>query len=113
VFGNGLGAFVETVKAEKGVFLVIHNTSLWILAEFGVVGFALIASVFGSMVYASWSPAIGGQLWARVLILVLLCFAFFQMTHEIFYQRIFWFLLGATLFAVPWQRFYRPVRETL
>ncbi len=104
IFGNGLGAFVASVKAEQGTMLVIHNSGVWMLAEMGVLGFAIFAVAFFVVVRAALSRASREEPWARVLVLVLLTFALFQMTHDVFYQRLFWLVIGATLFVGPWKR---------
>jgi Lysylphosphatidylglycerol synthase TM region/O-Antigen ligase len=98
IFGAGLGAFVHAVEAENGVFLVIHGSAIWLLAEFGVVGLTIFATGFVLLLWSAWRGAEHGAAVARVLLLVLLSFALFQTIHDAFYQRIFWLILGATIF---------------
>jgi hypothetical protein len=104
LLGNGLGAFVAAARLERGAALVIHNSSVWLLAELGLVGFAIFATVFAALLKTAWLGAKQGELWGRLLVLVLLSFLLFHMVHDVFYQRIFWLLFGATLFAGTWGR---------
>lgn len=98
LFGAGLGAFVKAVEAEHGVFLVIHGSAIWLLAEFGVVGLAIFSTGFVMLLWSAWRGAQRGAISARLLLLVLMSFALFQTTHDTFYQRIFWLIVGATAF---------------
>lgn len=101
VFGAGLGAFMHQQITETGVPLVIHNTALWLLAEFGLVGAALFAAPFIVLLRAlALSPELRANRAGSGLILVLLVFVVFSMTHEMAFQRAFWFLAGA-LAATP------------
>lgn len=96
LFGAGLGVFVAKSPAWLGHPQVIHNTPLWILAEFGLVGVAVMGGAFfllgrHAVRFGGVSPA------GRSLLLIVLAFAIFSLAHEIFFQRIFWFVLGALL----------------
>jgi len=96
IMGAGLGVFIEKSPLWFGHPLVIHSTPLWILAEFGIVGMAVFGWAFFMVARSSFKfeaklPA------RRALGLLLLGFAGFCLVHEIFYQRIFWLVLGATL----------------
>ncbi|MCA1925496.1 MAG: O-antigen ligase family protein, partial [Thiobacillus sp.] len=96
VFGAGLGVFYAKSSAWLGHPQVIHNTPLWILAEFGLVGAAVMGWTFFLLArhavrFGKFSPA------RRILLLLILAFAIFSLAHEIFFQRIFWFVLGAVL----------------
>ncbi len=97
IFGAGLGAFVHAIEDETGTFLVIHDSTVWLLAEFGIVGTAIFVGGFLILLRTAWSEAQSGSLSGRALLLVLLSFALFQTSHDVFFQRIFWLLLGATL----------------
>lgn len=96
IFGAGLGVFVAKSPAWLGHPQVIHNTPLWILAEFGLVGVAAMGWAFFLLArhairFDTDSPA------RRALLLLIMAFAIFSLAHEIFFQRIFWFVLGAVL----------------
>jgi uncharacterized membrane protein YbhN (UPF0104 family) len=101
LIGGGLGVFLVEKAKVFGFPIIIHSTPLWILAEFGLVGLAVLgwaayALVRYLVIRKAWksSPA------ARALVLLLLAFAAFCQLHEVLYQRIFWLALGALL-AVP------------
>jgi len=99
LFGAGLGAYMADQLTRFGRPLVIHNSTLWMLAEFGVVG---TAAVIGAMVpWVRWglrarSHRRQGFLGLAAL-LVLGVFAVFSLVHEVYYQRIVWLMLGAIL----------------
>lgn len=98
VFGAGLGAgFHNSLIAGKP--LVIHSTPVWILAEFGLAGAVLVGTCFLSVALYSLQKAQNEESAPyRLGLLWLLVFAVFGLPHDIFYQRLFWFFLGAILF---------------
>lgn len=96
IFGAGLGVFIAKSSAWLGHPQVIHNTPLWILAEFGLVGVAVMGWAFFLLMrhairFDTRSPA------RSALLLLVMAFSIFSLAHEIFFQRIFWFVLGAVL----------------
>jgi O-antigen ligase len=94
--GAGLGVFFATSTAWFGHPQVIHNTALWILAEFGLVGIVVYCWVFymiGHYLLLS-RILLSSQ---RALLVLMIVFILFSLVHEIFYQRIFWLVLGALL----------------
>lgn len=96
ILGAGLGAFFAASPSQFGQPVVVHSTPLWILAEFGLVG----AVVYGWCAFVLLRFAVRrfrGAPPERALFLMLLAFCLFCQVHEIMYQRIFWFLLGALL----------------
>jgi len=100
IFGAGLGAYVdETVRAGKS--LVIHSTPLWLLAEFGIIGFILIAAPLILVFYTEVSRWRSNDDAGRLLVLSITAFAVMSLAHELLYQRAFWLLLGATLAMLP------------
>lgn len=111
VFGAGLGAFANLRLGEAGKILVMHSVPVWLLAEFGVLGFALVASLPAAFL----SRALRWRLSSLpphvvFLIAVTVCFTVFGMTHDIFYQRVFWLVLGGCVAA--WASSpYRPDRQ--
>lgn len=101
LFGAGLGAFVHGHLVETGTLLVIHNTLLWLLAEFGAIGTLPWLGLFlGAVLVALRHLDSAGSRWAVALLGVLGCFALFSLVHDILYQRVLWLLLGA-LVALP------------
>jgi uncharacterized membrane protein YbhN (UPF0104 family) len=100
--GAGLGVFIEKNAVWFGHPVVIHSTPVWILAEFGIVGVAGFGWVF--LVLFRYAATLKATIPARrILGLLLLMFALFSLVHEVFYQRIFWLVLGAVL-ASPGHR---------
>ncbi len=96
ILGAGLGVFIAKSPAWLGHPQVIHSTPLWVLAEFGLIGAAVMGWAFSLLVH--YATRLGKFLPARrVLLLLILAFAVFSLAHEIFFQRIFWFVLGAVL----------------
>lgn len=101
VFGAGLGVFLVEKEKIFGYPLQIHNSFLWVLAEFGLVGF--FAAIYGVWLFGKF--LLGERLWYRLpagrsLALIFLSFLVFSQMHEILYQRMLWLLIGACL-AIP------------
>ncbi|WP_177237128.1 lysylphosphatidylglycerol synthase domain-containing protein [Bradyrhizobium sp. Rc3b] len=99
IFGVGLGTFVHDYAMQTGDFLPIHSTPIWLLAEYGIVGFLII---YGAVVYL-WKRS-AGNAWTgdpidRFVFLLLTVFATMSVAHEMLYQRSLWLLLGAALAA--------------
>jgi hypothetical protein len=100
VFGAGLGAFMEAQLRETGTALVIHSTPLWLLAETGLVGFAVFAvPVF--RIFWSEGRRPHPDLASKLLLLIIVAFAVMSSVHEMLYQRTFWLLLGAAMAYLP------------
>jgi O-antigen ligase len=100
IFGAGLGAYMEKVVLETGVPLVIHSTPLWLLAETGLVGFFVFATLFIRAFFSEITkPA--PDLASKLLVLIMVAFAIMSLVHEMLYQRTFWLLLGAGLAYLP------------
>ncbi len=97
VFGAGLGAFRnEMLLSTTGVPLIIHSTPVWLLAEMGIVGFAVFTFAGLYIFFSEWRHARKVQASA----LIVLCFVGFAVMSgpgDIFYQRTFWLLAGAGL----------------
>lgn len=96
VFGAGLGVFMEE-QVRLGSMLVIHSTPIWLLAEFGIVGFFALATplvmIFRAEILRGPSLDVAG----RILVLAITGFAVMSLVHELLYQRTFWILLGAAM----------------
>ena len=97
VFGLGLGGHIEKRK-ELGLPVVLqHSTPLWVLEEFGLVGFGLFLMAFGLLLWGlrqNW-PAVGAC--GPPIMLLLTGWAAMSIMHEMFHQRLVWFVLGALL----------------
>lgn len=105
IFGAGLGAFAHLDLGEAGGVLVIHSTPIWLLAEFGLVGLALVAGPPLFWIWSIWRGRRTNPRPYQALALALaLCFGLFSLPHDIFYQRIFWLVLGAVAAAWGLQR---------
>jgi O-antigen ligase len=95
IFGQGLGAYINKEITENNIPLIIHNTYVWILAEFGIVGF--IAFLIGLILILNKISQLYQNTHTKNLGLMLLFlvvnFLLFACAHEIFYQRITWFLI--------------------
>lgn len=101
VFGAGLGVFLVEKERVFGYPLQIHNSFLWVLAEFGLVGFS--AALYGVWLFAK--HLLVEKKWRRLpaersLALIVLSFLMFSQMHEILYQRMLWLIVGACL-AIP------------
>jgi hypothetical protein len=98
LFGAGLGAYIHDQVTATGTPLVIHSTAVWLLAETGLVGFAVFAAaalaLFAEAIRHRAEPA------GLMLLLSLCAFGVMSLPHELLYQRAIWLLLGAVL-AVP------------
>ena len=98
-FGAGLGAFYNNSFELTGLNVVIHNTALWILAEFGFLGMIFFLLPFLYILkYAIFDCE--HKVFSNAIILLLLAFSAMSLFHEVFYQRTFWFVLGG-LIALP------------
>ncbi len=106
LIGVGLGVFMAKSVEWLGHPQVIHSTPFWIAAEFGLVGVVTVGWMGGVFARYLWisskfSPA------CRSLLFLLIIFSIFGLVHEIFYQRIFWLVLGALL-AKPFLITHKP-----
>lgn len=112
LLGAGLGGFLHQSQANFGFPLIIHSTPIWLLTEFGLLGFIAMA----------WALYIGFRhvrglhpyrLSARdaAWVLLMICFALFCQLHEMLYQRALWFFIGALL-ARPLTRHLFPAKKT-
>lgn len=101
VFGAGLGAYViGQADQPKDKVHIIHSTALWLLAEFGLIGF-LVFSFPAFRLLMQEGKEIGDDPVSTFIVLTLIAFAAMSIAHEMLYQRAFWMLLGAGLAYVP------------
>lgn len=95
VFGAGLGVFISR---DNGPYpLAIHSTPLWLLAEFGVVGFLTFVVPLSRVFLNEMKRFRANDLAGNLLVLAITGFSAMSLFHEMLYQRAFWFLLGAAL----------------
>ena len=100
IFGAGLGAFRnEMILAQSGIPLLIHSTPVWLLAEFGIVGFLIFAVPASYVWVTEWLRARQSQA-SAVIALCCVAFAVMSGPADMVYQRTFWLLIGAAL-AMP------------
>lgn len=101
VFGIGLGAY------EEAVGVIVHNTPIWFLVEFGLVGFSVFAGftlfffVRGLRVYRLLKSEKGlvlGALLAHAAMLGL------SMGVEALYQRHWWVVLAMLAACHAWSK---------
>lgn len=97
IWGAGLGGFYYQ-QTNAGMPLVIHNSFLWVLAEFGLLGFIIIFGPIGmyavkNLVNLTWCK--NDRMYA--LLATLFGASIIGLAHEIMYQRILWLLLGVLL----------------
>jgi hypothetical protein len=98
--GNGLGYFMKTYWTVSQRAHPIDSTPIWLLAEFGILGFLVFVIPFAQIFFGEWRHARAGQQTAVALVLTLAAFASMSTLYELLYQRIFWITLGALLACV-------------
>ena len=97
VFGAGLGAFYsQLIPTNSGSPLVIHSTVVWVLAELGIVGFIILAVPALRTFITEWRSARDDQV-SVLIVLCLVAFGVMSAPGDMFYQRTFWFIIGASL----------------
>ena len=68
---------------------------MWILAEFGLVGAVVVASL---PVWLAWRrrfrPPGPREIAASAVVLLLAFFAIFSLVHDVAYQRVWWLAIG-------------------
>ena len=101
IFGIGLG----TYHSKHGV--IIHNTLLWILVEFGLIGLTIFTSFIGWFILAAVSRLRSANTQHRPLVAVTLV-AFVAVLGlsvgiEALYQRYWWFIMAviSALWSLP------------
>jgi O-antigen ligase len=96
VFGAGLGAFMNEHVGKTGAPLVIHNGFLWLLAEFGVIGFATFLAMPGLITIQILRTRRWRDDWANVAAMgCIITLGVMSLTHDVAYQRPYWLLVGA------------------
>jgi O-antigen ligase len=92
LFGGGLGSF------RIGAGEIAHNTVMWFLADFGIVGFVVVLGFVGWFFAKAWYAYRRAPLREQPLVLALLLAhgAMFglSMGIEVFYQRPWWMVFA-------------------
>ncbi len=101
-FGSGLGVFIEMSPQWFNKPMIIHSTPIWILAEFGLFGGTVLLAVLTWIVFHATKTCYAKPR-SRAVILLIATFLIFCLVHEIFYQRIFWMVLGICI-ALPYHK---------
>lgn len=98
VTGVGSGAFVEAAASRGGRALVAHNTFIQILAENGVVGLAIMMTVWSLLAVKVWRlPRQERLLWLGAG----LVWAVSAMALSLEYYKITWFLYAWVMVQQP------------
>ena len=92
IWGMGLGAYSDKYGQ------VVHNTPLWVLAEFGLLGLAVFISFMGWFISVSLkllrSPDPNKQQTVAVVFIAFVATLGLSMGIEAFYQRYWWFVMS-------------------
>ena len=110
-FGGGIGSF------RLGEGEIAHNSAMWFLADFGIVGLAVLLGFLGWFFAKGWFAYRFAPARAKPLVLALLLAhtAMFglAMGIEAFYQRHWWLVLGliASSYSMTLNRVNDPCRD--
>jgi len=92
VFGGGLGSFL----VKEGT--IVHNTAVWFLAEFGILGLIVLVGYLGSFFTMGWFAYRYAPPREKPLMLALLlghtAMLGLAMGIEAFYQRHWWLVMA-------------------
>jgi O-antigen ligase len=108
ILGGGIGSF------RLGEGEIAHNSAMWFLADFGIVGLAVLLGFLGWFVAKGWFAYRHAPTRVQPLVLALLLAhtAMFglAMGIEAFYQRHWWLVLGliASSYSLTLRRTVAP-----
>jgi O-antigen ligase len=112
LLGGGIGSF------RLGEGEIAHNTAMWFLADFGIVGLAVLLGFIGWFFVKGWfayrfAPAKEKPLLLALLLAHTAMFGL-AMGIEAFYQRHWWLVLGliASSYSIALSRVNRPLRDS-
>src|SRR5262249_27512195 len=112
LLGGGLGAFLLARESAGLPALVIHSVPIWFMAEMGGLGLAAYVFFVASLVAAAVSALRHGTPHARSLLAAIAVFVVMSVVHDLFFQRVFWFVAGLLLVEVLTSaRSSEPARE--
>jgi hypothetical protein len=106
--GGGIGSF------RLGEGEIAHNTAMWFLADFGIVGLAVLSGFLGWFFAKGWFAYRSAPASGRPLVLALLlahaAMLGLAMGIEAFYQRHWWLVLGliASSYSLALRRATNP-----
>jgi putative inorganic carbon (hco3(-)) transporter len=110
-FGGGIGSF------RLGEGEIAHNSAMWFLADFGIVGFVVLLGFVGWFFVRAWFAYRAAPIREQPLVLSILLAhtAMFglAMGIEAFYQRHWWLVLGliASSYSLTISRVNRPLHD--
>ena len=103
IFGQGLGAYVESQVVGADPLLVHHSVPLWLMSEMGLIGLAVGIAAFGylalSAIRLMRDPVY--RVWGAGLLMVLLCWGAASLLHDFAFQRTFWFFIALAFGLSP------------
>ena len=103
IFGQGLGAYVESQVPGADPLLVHYSVPLWLMSEMGLIGLAVGIAAFGylalSAIRLTRDPV--HRVWGAGLLMVLLCWGAASQLHDFAFQRTFWFFIALAFGLVP------------
>lgn len=99
-FGAGLGAYIAS---QTGNAAVIHSTPIWLLAETGIVGFAVFFA-FAAHILIQECRHFRSDRASTAVVLAAISFIIMSLVHELMYQRAFWLVLGVALSMPKYRR---------
>ena len=108
IFGGGLGLFVAERLRQFGKTLVIHSTPLWLLAETGVVGLFVVATLFARVLISEFRRVVRGDSIALLIVLILMVLGIISLLLWIA-AVILWIVLLVKAFQGNGQRFEVPI----
>ena len=110
IFGQGLGAYVESQLADAGQFQVPHSVPLWWMSEMGIIGLVVGVACFGWLALCAcrMMRSRDHRAWGTGLMMALICWGAASMIHDLFYQRTFWFFVGLAFGLLPNSDVARP-----
>jgi O-antigen ligase len=112
LLGGGIGAF------RLGEGSIAHNSAMWFLADFGIVGLTVFVGFLGWFFVKGWLAYRSAQAGERPLTLALLlahtAMLGLAMGIEAFYQRHWWLVFGmiASSYSLTLRRAAGPIANT-
>ena len=103
IFGQGLGAYVESRVAASEPVAVVHSVPIWLMAEMGLVGLVVGLGAFGCLALSACRlmRAPVHRAWGVGVFMALICWGAASLVHDLAFQRAFWFFLALALGFLP------------